>query len=396
VIASWTTKPGLDGTASRLAVFRPSSSNALIGESPIESPIPAGNVASFPARITVEAGDVIGLENIDDGGIWCGLSTPEDAVSFAARNGLGMQIGPQVFSFSNNVRANISAAVEPDADSDGYGDETQATADLGIAESGPASGTVGGNLTFTITATNDGPEAAPGVVVSDAVPAGTAFVSASSTAGSCDATIRCSLGTLASGASATSTIVLRATQAGSVKNSTTIGSQALDAAAASYPGRGDTNPSNNSASVTTTVPPLPLVAAKISSAGVTNKRFRASARPRLATSARRRPPVGTIFRFKLDKAAAVRLDFGQPARGRRVDGRCVAQKRQNRRKPSCRRTVRRGTLHVAAHAGTNTVRFYAWLSRRRKLKPGRYTLAITATTAGIGSTSKKLTFTVVR
>jgi uncharacterized repeat protein (TIGR01451 family) len=290
VVASWTTKPGLDGTASRLAVFRPTSSNTLIGESPIEGQIPAGNSASFPARITVEAGDLIGLENIDDGGIWCGVATPGDTMSFAARNGQGMPIGPQVFSFPESVRANVAAVVEPDADSDGYGDDTQAKADLGIAESGTVTGTVGGNLTYTIAATNDGPEAAPGVVVNDALPAGTAFVSASSTAGSCDATVTCSLGTLASGASVTSTIVLKATQAGTLKNSATIDSQALDMAAASYFGRGGTNQSNNSASVTTSVPPLPLRAAKVSSATETNKKFRVSARPRLATFAPRARP----------------------------------------------------------------------------------------------------------
>jgi hypothetical protein len=175
-----------------------------------------------------------------------------------------------------------------------------------------------------------------------------------------------------------------------------IDSQALDMAAASYFGRGDTNQSNNSASVTTSVPPLPLRAAKVSSATETNKKFRVSARPRLATFARRRTPVGTTSRFKLDKPAAVRFDFGRQARGRRVSGRCVAQKRQNRRKPKCRRTVPRGTLRFAAHAGVNTVRFYGWLSHRRKLRPGKYTLAITASTTGIGSTSERLTFTIVR
>jgi uncharacterized repeat protein (TIGR01451 family) len=394
VITSWTTNTGSGGTATRLAVFRPSSSNTLIGESAIESPIPAHNTASFPTRITAEAGDVIGLENIDDGGIWCGLPATGDGMSYATRNGPGMPIGPQVFSFPGDVRADISAVVEPDADSDGYGDETQAKADLAIAESGSSTGTAGGNLTYTITVMNDGPEAAPGVVVSDPLPSGTAFVSAGPA--SCDATVRCSLGTLASGASVTRTIVLKATQGGIVRNVATVGSPALDAAAAGYPGRGDTNPSNDSASVTTTVTPQPLLAANVSNATLSNRAFRGSTRPHPAAFARRRPPVGTTFKFTLDKAAPVRFDFTQAVRGRKLNGRCVAQNRRNRRKPACRRTAIRGSLGFAGHAGVNTVRFYGWLSNRRRLKPGRYTLVITATTTGVGSTSKTLTFTIVR
>jgi uncharacterized repeat protein (TIGR01451 family) len=394
VITSWTTNPGLDGTASRLAVFRPSDSNRLIDESLIESPIPAHNTASFPARITVEAGDLIGLENIDGGTIWCGFSVPGDAVSETADNGVSNPLGPTVFLFANNLRANVSAVLEPDADADGYGDETQAKADLRVAESGSATGTVGGNLTYTITVTNAGPEAAPGVVASDPLPTGTAFVSASSTAGSCDATVKCSLGTLASGASVTSTLVVKATQEGTVRNVATVDSQALDTAAANYPGRGDTDPSNNSASVTTAVAPPPL--AHVSDASESNKTFRDSTRSRPATFARRGPPVGTTFKFKLDNAAPVRFDFTQPARGRKVNGKCVAQNKRNKLKPGCRRTVIRASLSFAGHAGVNTVRFYGWLSHRRKLKPGKYTLVITATTPGVGSTSQKLRFTIVR
>jgi hypothetical protein len=114
------------------------------------------------------------------------------------------------------------------------------------------------------------------------------------------------------------------------------------------------------------------------------------------TFARRRPPVGTRFTFTLDKPAAVRLSFTQLVHGRRLDGRCVAQTKRTRHKPTCTRTVTRGDLTVAGHAGINTTRFYGWLSHRRKLRPGRYTLVITATTPGVGSSSQKLGFTIAR
>jgi hypothetical protein len=237
------------------------------------------------------------------------------------------------------------------------------------------------------------------VVVRDPLPAGSAFVSATATGASCDATITCSLGTLASGASATITAVEKTTQPGTVRNVATVDSRALDVAAEGYPGRGDTDTANNTASATTTVTSLPqtaTAAAKLSHVGESNRTFRASARPRLVTFARRRPPVGTRFTFTLDKPAAIRLDVTQLVHGRRVKGRCVAQTKRTRRKPTCTRTVTRGHLAFAGHAGVNTTRFYGWLSRRHKLGPGRYTLVITATTPGVGSSSQKLAFTIAR
>jgi hypothetical protein len=42
------------------------------------------------------------------------------------------------------------------------------------------------------------------------------------------------------------------------------------------------------------------------------------------------------------------------------------------------------------------VRFKGWLTRRKKLGPGRYTLVIEAITPGVGTTTQKLKFTIVR
>ena len=68
--------------------------------------------------------------------------------------------------------------------------------------------------------------------------------------------------------------------------------------------------------------------------------------------------------------------------------------KHNRRKPGC--ALGRGSLTFAGHAGLNTVRFAGWLSRTRKLTPGKHTLTITAITPGIGATSQQLRFTIVR
>jgi uncharacterized repeat protein (TIGR01451 family) len=81
--------------------------------------------------------------------------------------------------------------------------------------------TVGNNLTYTVTVTNQGPGGATGVTAADQLPATATFVSASSTQGTCSqasGVVTCNLGTLASGASATITIVVRPTATGTILN----------------------------------------------------------------------------------------------------------------------------------------------------------------------------------
>jgi hypothetical protein len=100
-------------------------------------------------------------------------------------------------------------------------------------------------------------------------------------------------------------------------------------------------------------PPL----AHVVGATQTHPTFRASPKRQLVQVSRRRPPVGTIFKYNLDIGAAVRLDFTQPGSGRTVNGKCVALDKRNKRK---------------------------------------YALFITAITPAVGATSQTLRFTVVR
>jgi len=119
---------------------------------------------------------------------------------------------------------------------------------------------------------------------------------------------------------------------------------------------------------------------------------------RLASFARKakRPPVGTTFSFTLNEAASVSFSFTQSVGGRKVKGKCVAQTKKNRHKQACKRTVTRGALSFAAHAGTNKAIFQGRISHVLKLKPGTYTLVITAqNSAGQRSAPAPLSFTVV-
>ena len=131
-----------------------------------------------------------------------------------------------------------------------------ATADLSITKT-PAPGPYGTGmpLTYTIVVTNGGPNTATGVTVTDILPPGTTFQSATP-GGACSGTttITCNAGTLTNGASATFTLtVTLPSSAGPVTNTATVTAAATSA---------DPNPSNNSASSTITVIPagnIPMV-----------------------------------------------------------------------------------------------------------------------------------------
>ncbi len=114
-------------------------------------------------------------------------------------------------------------------------------------------------------------------------------------------------------------------------------------------------------------------------------------------SRKRRPPVGTVFSFTLSEPARVIFTFTQPAAGREVKGRCVAMTHGNRHRRACTRSIKRGTMSVAGHAGLDRVRFQGRLNRSRKLGLGSYTVTIVAVnTAGQRSHASTLHFTIIK
>jgi uncharacterized repeat protein (TIGR01451 family) len=91
------------------------------------------------------------------------------------------------------------------------------TAALGLTNTvSPATATAGGNAVFSIVVTNHGPADAGDTVVTDAIPVGVAYASATSSVGSCagGATVTCTVGVLPSGASAAIAITVTAASAG--------------------------------------------------------------------------------------------------------------------------------------------------------------------------------------
>ena len=159
------------------------------------------------------------------------------ALSGFEQSALTIQVAaPQVGVLS--ATAQISAAEEDPATDNNSAQEITtvqipppASANMSITKThSPAAPLVGHDLTYTITARNNGPDATTGVTVQDTLPAQVTFVSAAASQGSCSGTsaITCNLGSLSSGAQATVTIVVRPTAAGMITNTATVSSDEPD------------------------------------------------------------------------------------------------------------------------------------------------------------------------
>src|SRR5262249_61677494 len=118
-----------------------------------------------------------------------------------------------------------------------------ATAALAITKPAPAPVTTGQQSPSLLAAQTGGPSDATGVAVTDTLPMGVAFVSASTGCTNGSGTVTCTVGSLASGASSSITIVVTApATTGAITNTATVAGQPSDP-----------NAANNTASATTQV-----------------------------------------------------------------------------------------------------------------------------------------------
>jgi uncharacterized repeat protein (TIGR01451 family) len=140
----------------------------------------------------------------------------------------------QFDSQSANNTATVTTSVSPSAD--------LAVGFVGV----PASIVLGNNLTYTINATNLGPNTATGVTISQTLPPGATVVSSNSTPGTTLSqsgnTINCTVGTLPSGGIVTMTVVVSISSTGTVSSTATITGALIDP-----------NGGNNSATANTLV-----------------------------------------------------------------------------------------------------------------------------------------------
>ena len=120
-----------------------------------------------------------------------------------------------------------------------------ASADLSLTNTAsPNPGQAGVSLSYRIVVTNNGPATATNVHVTDTLPTGVTFGSATTTQGACNGSgpAICDLGSLNAGASAVVTIVVTPTAAGQITNSATVTAT-----------ESDSDSSNNSAATTTVI-----------------------------------------------------------------------------------------------------------------------------------------------
>jgi hypothetical protein len=123
VITSWSTQASDSPVQLKFKVAHPqgASSFTIIGESDLKSPA-AGTFNTYLIRVPVQAGDVIGLYNMTSGE--CQRDTGTDySIHFRLDDAPAQTTA--VFDQGGNVQLDVSALLEPDADGDGFGDETQ-------------------------------------------------------------------------------------------------------------------------------------------------------------------------------------------------------------------------------------------------------------------------------
>jgi hypothetical protein len=126
---------GQDGSSYRGLVLRPTGAAdqySLVGKS-VEGETAGSGIVTVPARISVLAGDKIALQVLTDAGTAsrCYVASPTDyatqslpAAAFDP-DAAGATADFSGISPVGNQAVNLSAELEPDADGDGYGDETQ-------------------------------------------------------------------------------------------------------------------------------------------------------------------------------------------------------------------------------------------------------------------------------
>jgi uncharacterized repeat protein (TIGR01451 family) len=169
-----------------------------------------GSVGSAPAGITCGA---TCAALFTSGTSVTLTATPSGGSTFAGWGGACSGTGGCIVAMS--AGQSVTATFDPPA--------TAGSAELGITQSaGPNPGSTGRDVVFTLLATNHGPAAATNVVVSDAYPAGVAFVWASPGCVNAAQTVTCSIGPLASGASAARNVVLRPSAPGSLTNNASV------------------------------------------------------------------------------------------------------------------------------------------------------------------------------
>jgi uncharacterized repeat protein (TIGR01451 family) len=259
--------PGNDASSASTSVLVPAASADLsIVKTDAPDPVTVGQALTYSLAVSNAGPDTATAVVVSDtlpSSLTFGSATASQGSCSAVGNAVTCTIGdlasganatvtivatPTGAGAITNTATVQSAAADPDPadNSSSQGTTVNLSADVSVTKTvTPTTLAVAGSATFTLTVSNAGPSAASAVQVTDPLPAGLAFVSAVASQGTCaesGGTVTCDLGALASGASATVTVVATATVAGVATN--------IARVTAAEP---DPDPADNSASVAATV-----------------------------------------------------------------------------------------------------------------------------------------------
>jgi uncharacterized repeat protein (TIGR01451 family) len=260
VLTSWSTYTGT--TAGQSAALRVLGTPGNGGMYPVlwrgaTHALLTDRLVTVPERVTVHEGDRIAFWHATDTSCARLTGSAYDVVPISTLDPpVGGEINYMGLSISGG-RIDLSATIEPDADGDGYGDETQdacpqqaalhdrACPDVVVTSAvDHAAASVGDMVTVTTTVRDLAASPARATTLATALPAGLTFVSATPSAGSCAgaAVVSCSLGDLSPGKAATLTVQARAAESGLATVTTTATSDGAEQ-----------QPADNQASVATLV-----------------------------------------------------------------------------------------------------------------------------------------------
>jgi hypothetical protein len=129
VITSWSVQASAEtGDVMKLRVFHPTGTPnqyTVVAESVPQALVP-NSLNTFATRITVNANDVIGTDVVAGSTPPCVINSSNGADVIAQNSGPDPALGgTAMFTQVAALLVNVSAQLEPDADHDGYGDETQ-------------------------------------------------------------------------------------------------------------------------------------------------------------------------------------------------------------------------------------------------------------------------------
>jgi uncharacterized repeat protein (TIGR01451 family) len=242
------------GTSADLSLAKSDDADPVLAGDELTYTIVVSNDGPSDAAGVVVTDDVpVGTSFVsaDHGGVESGGTVTWNHGILAAGDSatvhVTVAVDPSRIAPLSNTAAVTSATPDPDGsnDADTEGTSVDTSSDLSISKTDDADPVaVGTEVTYTISVHANGPSDAQAVVVTDTLPAGMTFTSATPSQGSCGeaaGVVTCSLGALATGADATVSVVAAPTALGTFTDTATVGSSTPDPVASNDSASEDTD-----------------------------------------------------------------------------------------------------------------------------------------------------------